>query len=230
HLERGYPDRHQNHRIVALRSPEIGNGSLDRSNPIPWTRCAGRLRLAGRHQDRHRRAMEDRNISPQGSRPRWQEPPLQVERAPQRLGSQALDRRPGRTRLVSSKMTAGTWRTYMTKHDHFRQAYLLMAKQARYRPQAPGDGFGNVSLSKEEAADPERLEQEATAYARGFDAEEDKLSFWIGCSDFNTNRAFVWTIEAARVLAGGIDGNPIAITLLQMALADVRRALSETAR
>jgi len=28
----------------------------------------------------------------------------------------------------------------------FAEAYLAMAGQARYRPQAPGDGFGNEAI------------------------------------------------------------------------------------
>jgi hypothetical protein len=46
----------------------------------------------------------------------------------------------------------------------------------------------------------------------------------IGCSDFETNRAFVWTIEAARFLAGGMVGgerSAMAITLLKMASEEI---------
>jgi hypothetical protein len=38
----------------------------------------------------------------------------------------------------------------------FCEAYLRMAEEARYRPQAPGDGFGHVCLTKAQVADPER--------------------------------------------------------------------------
>jgi hypothetical protein len=109
------------------------------------------------------------------------------------------------------------------KIKRFREAYLTMAKLARYRPQAPGDGMGNILLSKQELADPNRLEQEATAYALSFDKEEDTRQFWIGCSDFETNRAFIWTIEAARQLAGGEDGKKTAHELLEMALAELQK-------
>ncbi len=40
--------------------------------------------------------------------------------------------------------------------ERFAEAYLAMAGQARYRPQAPGDGFGNILLTRKqcrEAAD-----------------------------------------------------------------------------
>lgn len=103
--------------------------------------------------------------------------------------------------------------------DRYRDAYLAMAHF--YRPQAPGDGFGNVTLSGDEIADPARLQREAIDYAIGFNVEEDTHSFWVGCSDFETNKAFVWTIEAARCLASG--ANDEAIKLLRMAATEVAR-------
>jgi len=50
----------------------------------------------------------------------------------------------------------------------------------------------HVSLTRKQLADPERLGREATAYALKFNEEENGLTFWIGCSDFRTNRAFIW--------------------------------------
>jgi hypothetical protein len=58
-----------------------------------------------------------------------------------------------------------------------------LAKEARYRPQAPGDGMGHVLLSKKQVVDPERLEREATAYALKFNEEENGRTFLIGCSN-----------------------------------------------
>jgi hypothetical protein len=81
------------------------------------------------------------------------------------------------------------------------EAYLAMAERAQYRPAAPGDGMGSVFLSEDEAADPARLRSEAAQYASDFLGEEDEDKFSVGCSDFNTSRAFVWAIEAARLLA-----------------------------
>ena len=83
--------------------------------------------------------------------------------------------------------------------DRLRQAYLLMAPF--YRPAAPGDGMGHISLTLAECRDRKRLEREAAEYAAQFIAEEDTCKFWIGCSDHRTNQAFMWTIEAARLLA-----------------------------
>jgi len=104
--------------------------------------------------------------------------------------------------------------------SRYREAYLLMAKEARYRPQAPGDGMGHISLTEKQLADPERLQREATAYALKFNKKENERAFWIGCSDFCTNRAFIWTIEAARALAGGKPD--LALDLLNMAVKDVK--------
>jgi hypothetical protein len=90
-----------------------------------------------------------------------------------------------------------------------------MAERARYRPAAPGDGFGNITLSTKQLDDPQRLAKEAAVYAKRFIAEEDGRTFRIGVSNFRTNRAFVYVIEAARCLCGGADD--VAATLLKMA-------------
>jgi hypothetical protein len=110
----------------------------------------------------------------------------------------------------------------------FREAYLRMANEARYRPQAPSDGCGNIQLTPEEYQDPDRLEQEASAYATRFLKEENTLKFGIGCSDYQTNRAFMFAIEAARLLAGGLGSEPYAIKLLKLAIEDVEREMSRT--
>ncbi len=115
------------------------------------------------------------------------------------------------------------------KLERFSEAYLLMGERARYRPQAPSDGFGNICLSRDELNDTSRLMKEARDYALAFDAEEDTRQFHIGCSNFTTNRAFVWSIEAARQLAAGGDGDQPALKLLEMATAEVRAAM-ETGR
>jgi hypothetical protein len=98
----------------------------------------------------------------------------------------------------------------------FAEAYMMMADRARYRPQAPGDGCGSTYLTKEQEADPERLMAEAIAYANQFGGEDDARTFNIGCSNFTTNRALVFVLEAARSLCGGKDD--LALDLLKMAL------------
>lgn len=105
----------------------------------------------------------------------------------------------------------------------FIEAYLMMAIRAKYRPAAPGDGLGDIYLTDDELADPGRLLDEALKYAVRFDKEEDGLSFCIGCSEFSTNRAFVLSIEAARLLCSGFAG-PLALRLLRMAIKEVEGA------
>ena len=112
----------------------------------------------------------------------------------------------------------------------FVEAYLMMAVRARYRPGAPSDGFGHIQLSEDEFKDETRLLREAVKYAVDFDKEEDKDVFHIGCSDFRTNRAFLLSIEAARLLASGLGSESFAIKVLQMAIEEIRTSLSEAKR
>jgi hypothetical protein len=109
----------------------------------------------------------------------------------------------------------------------YANAYLAMAHFAKYRPAAPSDGLGNIQLSKAELDDPRRLKEEALKYARSFSKEEDSHQFRVGCSDFRTNQALIWTIEAARQLCSGGGGNETAAVLLKMALRQVRSVADE---
>jgi hypothetical protein len=102
------------------------------------------------------------------------------------------------------------------------EAYKLMATVAHYRPGAPGDGMGSVHLTPDELNDPVLLDREAQTYATRFIAEENTRQFFIGVSDYATNRAFVFLIEAARLLAGGGEHDR-AIVLLEMAQEELRR-------
>jgi hypothetical protein len=62
------------------------------------------------------------------------------------------------------------------KLTRFKEAYLGMARRARYRPGAPGDGCGNIVLSDEDLRDPVRLDEEAVAYAEKMDRRGRALS------------------------------------------------------
>jgi hypothetical protein len=115
-----------------------------------------------------------------------------------------------------------------TEHDRIQEAYLQMAERAKFRPQAPSDGMGNIQLSDEDLTDPKRLAKEATEYADRFVKEENTQQFDIGCSDFTTNRAFVYTIEAAKALCTGAHGIATALELLRMAVADVEEAAARS--
>lgn len=95
--------------------------------------------------------------------------------------------------------------------DRIGEAYVMMAEQANYRPEAAD-------------ADDDLLD-EAASYARRFVSEEDTLHFRIGVSDYTSNRALVFTIEAARQLCGGALGINCALKLLEMAVAEVKAQL-----
>lgn len=112
-----------------------------------------------------------------------------------------------------------------SKSEAFRiaEAYLRMAQIAKYRPRAPSDGFGGICLSDAELQDREILLKESVLYANDFIAEENTCKFWIGVSSYATNRAFVFAIEAARLLCSGSDDDR-ASKLLKMALAEIRKA------
>ena len=96
----------------------------------------------------------------------------------------------------------------------FAETYLMMARTG-YRPAAPSDGLGNIQL------DEERLYREAAEYAVKFNREEDGRSFRIGCSNYSTNRAYVLSVEAARLLASGSDGDQYAARLLKLAIEEI---------
>jgi uncharacterized protein YcsI (UPF0317 family) len=81
--------------------------------------------------------------------------------------------------------------------------------------------MGGIDLSQEELADHGRLTREAGDYTRRFIKEEDTGQFLLGCSNYATNRALVYTIEAARNLNAGED--QLALTLLGMAVEEVGR-------
>jgi hypothetical protein len=106
----------------------------------------------------------------------------------------------------------------------FAQAYMMMAR-AGYRPAAPSDGCGNIQLTKDECDDRERLYLEAVQYAVAFNREEDTDVFHIGCSNWETNRAFVLSIEAARLSASGSDGDVYAGRLLRLAIKEINDAI-----
>ena len=97
------------------------------------------------------------------------------------------------------------------------EAYLAMAK-AGYRPVVRDD------LNAEELKNKRILNDEAKRYTARFLKEEDSFDFHIGCSSFETNRALVFTIEAARLLCSGAD--TLAAKLLGMATDEVKKESS----
>jgi hypothetical protein len=133
------------------------------------------------------------------------------------------------TETNAAKMA--TARPATNEAERISQAYLRMAREARYRPAAPGDGFGNIHLSAEDLNDRHILATEAREYADQFIREEDRRQFFIGCSKWSTNRALVFTIEAARNLCSGGIAAELALRLLRMAIDEVtNETRTETAK
>jgi hypothetical protein len=108
-----------------------------------------------------------------------------------------------------------------TEFERITEAYLTMASEVLYRPAMPSDGFGNTGLSESELNDPLRLQVEAGQYSKQFIAEENQGSFHIGVSDYATNRALVYVIEAARLLCAGQSRR--ARQLLELAITEIDR-------
>ena len=94
--------------------------------------------------------------------------------------------------------------THMKEYARVSEAYNRMAEQARYRPAAPNDGFGNSDLSEQELADADILEEEARRYALGFIFQENTATFLIGVAIPSTRSALVYVIEAARCLCSAV--------------------------
>jgi hypothetical protein len=100
-------------------------------------------------------------------------------------------------------------------------AYKQMAKH--YRPLAPSDGLGHVLLSKEELADPRRLEQEAKEAALQFVTEDNDCNHVVhGCANGNDTATMFYCLRVAELCCAGADRNLIA-ALLKLALKEVEQ-------
>jgi hypothetical protein len=116
--------------------------------------------------------------------------------------------------------------------DRYREVYLAMVKHAGYRPTAPSDGFGGITLSEEQMRDSAVIEAEARRYAADFVKQDDDMDYQVGCPDFTFNKAFCLAIEAAKVMCGGpvtihgFDNVAAARTLLTMAIEEIDAAFS----
>ena len=102
--------------------------------------------------------------------------------------------------------------------EQIEAAYRRMASEARYRPTAPSDGMGNITVPQEEL----NLDLEAFEYAGRWWAEEDNSDFYIGCCNFPTRVATIFAIEAARLMCSGVM-DKAALKLLEMAALELKR-------
>lgn len=107
--------------------------------------------------------------------------------------------------------------------EQIKAAYRAMSQRAHYRPAAPSDGMGNITVPAEQL----NLEKEAEAYAKRWWADEDKFSFFIGCGDGQTRKALIFTVEAARNLCLGRSGDHVALKLLKMAVEEMERTVKD---
>lgn len=70
---------------------------------------------------------------------------------------------------------------------------------------------------------------DAESYARCWWREEDDRQFAIGCCNFETRKATIFAIEAARNMCAGILGDADALRLLKMAVKEMERIVKEAA-
>lgn len=98
--------------------------------------------------------------------------------------------------------------------DQIEAAYRQMAGEARYRPSAPSDGLGTITVPLAELD----LDVEATTYAHRWNRDEDSMEYWVGCCDYATRPAVIFAIKAVRNLNAGMFGRATALTLLKMAV------------
>lgn len=105
-----------------------------------------------------------------------------------------------------------------------------MMAELGYRPAAPSDGLGGITVPYAEL----EVDVEAREYARRFLAEEESDSYFAGCTDYTFNRAAVLALEAFRLMnAGrfwGLDeenGPELVPALLRKAAEEYERALRE---
>lgn len=90
-------------------------------------------------------------------------------------------------------------------------AYRKMATEVLYRPAAPSDGLGNITVPLESLD----LDAEADRYACKWWEQEDS-EFVLGCAEYSLRPAMVFAVEAARMACGG-DRDRM-VRLLRMAL------------
>lgn len=101
----------------------------------------------------------------------------------------------------------------MNASEQVDAAYRTMATEVRYRPEAPSDGFGNITGALD-------LVAESESYAANWFTEESGCEFSIGCPDFRRRKALIYTIEAARLVCGALDSGDVERARKLLALAD----------
>ncbi|MEO9246810.1 hypothetical protein ABDK96_03860 [Citricoccus nitrophenolicus] len=112
----------------------------------------------------------------------------------------------------------------MTVPEQIAKAYLRMAREVRYRPAAPSDGMGNITVPIDQLD----LNAEVVKYVHSWLPDgKDIHEHHTGIPNYEDQAAFVYLIEAARILCGG-DRRP-ALGLVKLALEDLEARSPETA-
>jgi hypothetical protein len=119
----------------------------------------------------------------------------------------------------------------MSKLQRIAEAYKMLAELG-YRPAAPSDGFGGITVPYAEL----EVDIEAKEYARRFVAEENTNRYDAGCTAYTFNRAAVLALEAFRLMNSGrfwvlddVDGKgpKLVPALLRKAAEEYERAVRE---
>ena len=97
------------------------------------------------------------------------------------------------------------------------EAYRAMADKVKYRPSAPNDGYGNITVAEDQL----NITRECEQYAQHWWEQEDSRSYRIGCPDFRMRKGMIFAAEAAHQMCTGVSGLPYAIKLLKLAVKDL---------
>lgn len=120
----------------------------------------------------------------------------------------------------------------VTREDQFAKGYRMLAELG-YRPAAPSDGFGTITVSDEAL----NLEAEARRYAEEFARMDDSQVWDAGCTHWEFSPSAVLALEAFRLMnAGRIwslgrpDDKGLVPSLLRRAAEEYERVASEAER
>jgi hypothetical protein len=110
--------------------------------------------------------------------------------------------------------------------EQISAVYRSMVKDARYRPAAPSDGCGNITVPTEKL----NLEEECLKYSGRWWEEEDRQLYRLGCCNYSTRPSAILAIEAVRNLNAGNMGNQTALELLQLAVKELQEVIVKNKR
>ena len=90
-----------------------------------------------------------------------------------------------------------------------------------YRPAAPSDGLGHITVPDTELD----IDAEIESYARDWWQWEDDCTFVIGCAHYPHRETMIYAIEAARACCFGRGGEQRALRLLKLATEAMTRCV-----